>query len=138
MSEQKDEEILSVEEQAKALIDLVKKAKDDTSKRRAAVSFMVSCDTILNSPKIGKLMNVYGKLLLANGIDHKKIIAMVSPISVTAKQKHYVKTMAIIITSTLTKAGREQIKKTGLNYQEIEQVIGSNLFGNLKNYLSGE
>ena len=138
MSEIKDDDILSVEEQAQALIDLIKKAKDDPSKRRAAVSFMAACDTILTSTKIGKLMNAYGKLLLANGVDHKKIIGMVSPVSVSLKQKQYVKTMAIIISSTLTKAGREQIKKTGLNYQEIEQVIGSNLFGNLKNYLSGE
>lgn len=132
-------DIENIKQQAALLIQQISVARDNGTRRRAAVTFMVACDAMLTSPlRIGALLSAYVSELTNAGIDHKKIISLVSGESITPKQRRYVKTMAIVLTSVNTPAGREQIRKNGINYQELENVIGSDRFGGLKIFLSGE
>jgi hypothetical protein len=137
--EQPQADIVSITERAANLIKLIKVARDDTSKRRAAVAFMSICDTLLTSQnRIGALLVSFAKEIVAAGLDHKSIIGTSSPGSITSDQRHYIKTMALVIMNSHTPTGREQIRKNGLNYQELERVVGSDRFNTIKSFLSGD
>lgn len=124
---------------ARELATLLKQAKDDAGKKRASNHLMISLDTILGTPnRTGALIINFTKTLSANGIKHLDLISLVSSPKIDSKQKHYIKTMAIVMFGSYTPAGRAQIRKNGINYQEIEQVVGSDRFGALKSFLSGE
>lgn len=141
MTEVKTEssDVVEIISKAKMLAEQVRSAKDDASKRRAAVSFMAITDTALRSHnRTGALLINLTKELRSHGIGHKDLINLVSGANCSPAQKHYVKTMAIVMNSSSTPAGREQIRKNGINYQELEQAIGSERFGALKSFLSGE
>lgn len=132
-------DVQDILDRAKLLAEQVRAAKDDNGKKRAATTFMATIDNILSSHnRTGTLLINFTRELKSFGINHRDLIKLVSPATTTPRAKHYVKTMAIVMFSTLTPMGREQIRKNGINYQELEQAIGSDRFGALKSFLSGE
>ncbi len=136
---QESPDVADIRQKARDLVAQVKIAKDDSSKKRAATTLMIALDTILTSPnRTGALLINFTKTLIAHKINHRDLIGLVSSQKIDSKQRHYVKTMAIVMFGSYTSAGREQIRKNGINYQEIEQVVGSDRFGALKAFLSGE
>lgn len=133
------QDVTEICNRARELAVLLKKAKDDSGKKRASNHLMISLDTILGTPnRTGALIINFTKTLAANNVRHLDLISLVSSPKIESRQKHYIKTMAIVMFGSYTPAGRAQIRKNGINYQEIEQVVGSDRFGALKSFLSGE
>lgn len=136
---QEDPDVADIRQRARELAELVRQAKDDGTRKRAANHLMISLDTILTTQnRTGALIINFTKTLVTRNVNHRDLIALASSQTITSEQRHYIKTMAIVMFGSYTPAGRAQIKKNGINYQEIEQVVGSDRFGSLKSFLSAE